>query len=48
MPKHKRRRGFSPLHTIHSPKALVRKAEGWTVAGDKKATNLIHRILKGI
>jgi hypothetical protein len=47
MPKHKRPRGFRPLHTITSSKSLVRKAEGWTVAGDKKAVSLIHRILKG-
>jgi hypothetical protein len=45
MPKHKRPRRFIPLH---SPKSLVSKAEGWTVAGDKKATTLIHRLLKGI
>jgi hypothetical protein len=47
MSKHRLPRGLRPLHTIASPKSLARKAEGWTVAGDKKAMALIHRILKG-
>lgn len=47
MSKHRRPRGFRPLHTIASPKSLARKAESWTVTGDKKALHLIHRILKG-
>ncbi|MFF1450196.1 hypothetical protein ACFVYF_18955 [Streptomyces sp. NPDC058274] len=48
MPKHRRFRGFRPLHTITSSKSLARKAESWTVPGDKKAIKLIHRILKGL
>jgi hypothetical protein len=39
---------YRPLRALRSPKAAARKWEGWTVVSDKKATGLLHRILKGL